>query len=371
MKIGITTDSIDAVEHLKGVANYTKNLVKGINNLITNNSLSLIHFRHNNDEIYNLHLNEITIKLSYGYNSPSKLLGYIFKQKSLKELDIIHINFPDIFQFPLFYLPVKKVLTIHDISNLDNSQSKANIRKDTKGWLLQKLRWFWFSIVKDKINAYIVTTNFLKEKVIKRLNIPKEKIYVVYEGVDHKKFKPINISRSPYPFILTVTPYLELIRIYHKLKQGGIKHKLVIFSFVFPNSVNDEAKKLVENLNLQNDVIFLGYVSDKKLVELYNTASVFVHLEPFDGFNLPTLEAMACGCPVVLNDIDATFEVFGDAAILSNPFDIDELAEATYNILTNEKLRQAMIKKGFEKAEKFSWEKTIKETLKVYEEVIK
>jgi len=369
MKIGITTDSIDSVKYLKGVANYTKNVVKGIVSLGTNHSLYLVHFRQNDDEVYKFGINEILVKPLLGYNSFSKLLTNMFRQSLLEDLDVIHVNFPDTYQFPLFYLPIKKILTVHDLLNLyippEHSYLKAKVYNNPKGWIQQKLIEWWFPRVKEKIDAHIVTSNFLKKKLVECLSIPEERIWTVYEGVNHQKFKPLNISPSS-DFILTESPFSELIKVYYKLKKRGIKHKLVIFS---KRGYGEEAKRLVNELSLQKDVIFTGYVPEQKLVELYNTAAVFVRLDEYDAFNLPSLEAMACGCPVVLHNIDAAPEVFGDAAVLVSPFDVDKLTDAIYGILTNGGLREGMIKKGLERAKMFSWEKTTKETIKVYEEV--
>jgi len=78
---------------------------------------------------------------------------------------------------------------------------------------------------------------------------------------------------------------------------------------------------------------------------------------------------MACGCPVILHNIDAAPEVFGEAAILISPFDVDELSNAIYEVLTNEGLREEMIRRGLKRAKMFSWERTAKETMKVYENV--
>lgn len=122
--------------------------------------------------------------------------------------------------------------------------------------------------------------------------------------------------------------------------------------------------------NLQNDVIFTGYISDGDLPALYNAADLFVYPSLYEGFGLPPLEAMACGCPVITSNTSSLHEVVGDAGIMVDPYDVDRLADAMHKVLSNDGLREDMIKKGLERAEMFSWEKTARETLKVYEEVI-
>jgi len=85
---------------------------------------------------------------------------------------------------------------------------------------------------------------------------------------------------------------------------------------------------------------------------------------------LPPLEAMACGCPVITSNTSSLPEVVGDAGIMVDPYDVDGLADAMHEVLTNDGLRANMIKKGLERAKRFSWEKCAKETLKVYEQIM-
>lgn len=129
--------------------------------------------------------------------------------------------------------------------------------------------------------------------------------------------------------------------------------------------------KFVEHIshNLQNDVIFTGYVLDGDLPALYNAADLFVYPSLYEDFGLPPLEAIACGTPVITSNTSSLPEVVGDAGIMVDPHDVDRLADAMYKVLTNDGLREDMIKKGLERAKMFGWEKCARETLEVYEEV--
>lgn len=127
----------------------------------------------------------------------------------------------------------------------------------------------------------------------------------------------------------------------------------------------------VDILNLQKDVIFSDYVPDEYLTLLYNAADLFVYPSLYEGFGLPPLEAMACGTPVITSNTSSLPEVVGDAGVMIDPYDVDGLAKAMFEVLTNEGLREDMRKKGLKRAKLFSWEKTAKETLKIYEEVYK
>ena len=108
----------------------------------------------------------------------------------------------------------------------------------------------------------------------------------------------------------------------------------------------------------------------KDLLVLMNGAAAFMLVSLYEGFGLPPLEAMACGTPVIASNISSLPEVVGDAGILVNPYDVDEIAQAIHEVLVNNRLREEMRVKGLERAKQFSWEKTARETLKAYEEVI-
>ncbi|MFV1950846.1 MAG: glycosyltransferase, partial [Nitrospinota bacterium] len=97
--------------------------------------------------------------------------------------------------------------------------------------------------------------------------------------------------------------------------------------------------------------------------------SLFVFPSFYEGFGIPPLEAMACGVPVITSNTSSLPEVVGDAGILVDPFDIEGLTEEMYKVLSDYELRREMSWKGIKRARMFSWEKTVKETLRVYEEV--
>lgn len=332
MKISILTDVIDNTKHRKGVYYYTKNLIK-----------NLPKDKHN----------------FYFINSS--------KIKKLKlELDIIHS--PQ-FKFKSFLsLPsTKKILTVHGADFYVPYFMRANITKP-KVWFQQKILDLIMPNIINDIDKFIAVSNFIKSELMK-LNIPEEKIEVVYEGVD-KIFRPLNNIKNKNfcNYILSDAPTNELFEVYSQLKKQDINHKLFI---VGKREYTNKGMQIVQNLRLQKDVKFLGHISQNELVELYNFAGVFVHLTGYEGFGLQNLEAMSCGCPIVSSNVGAIPEVVGDAGILRRLDDTSMITSAICDVLNNEKLAQIMKSKGLEQAKKFSWKKTVEETVKVYEEIIK
>lgn len=124
-------------------------------------------------------------------------------------------------------------------------------------------------------------------------------------------------------------------------------------------------KTWLENLHasgLDQRVILCGYVSDEDLACLYSGASILVYPSLYEGFGLPILEAMACGCPVVCADSSCLPETAGDAAVLVNPHDPEELAGTLDHLLEDNTERQAMTARGFARAAEFSWGETARQT---------
>ncbi len=111
-------------------------------------------------------------------------------------------------------------------------------------------------------------------------------------------------------------------------------------------------------------------INDKILYNLYKNAKLFVFPSLYEGFGLPPLEAMACGCPVVVSNVASLPEVCGDAGYYVDPYCVESIAEGIYQVLTDESLRQSLIQKGLERAALFSWEKSAREHLKVFEETL-
>ena len=146
-------------------------------------------------------------------------------------------------------------------------------------------------------------------------------------------------------------------------KKYKVNHKLVITGGRQWGAKNQE----IFNGISPSDVQILGHVPDDVLPVLYSLSDLFVFPSLYEGFGLPLLEAMACGCPVVCSDRTSLPEVAGDAALLVNPENTAELADAMAEIIKNKAKRMELISRGYERASAFSWENTAINTLKVFE----
>jgi glycosyltransferase involved in cell wall biosynthesis len=156
-----------------------------------------------------------------------------------------------------------------------------------------------------------------------------------------------------------------LVRAFRSSVDRGVVHSLVLAGR--RGWMYAELFQAVEDLGLRERVIFLGYVPDEDLPLLYNAADLFVYPSLYEGFGLPVLEAMACGVPVITSNVSSMPEITGDTGILVNPHDTDALADAMHLVLTDRALRDKLARDEQVRAGIFSWERTARETLAVYE----
>lgn len=368
MRIGINAVTL---EKQGGIGTYIINLIKHLEKIdrineyiLYSNPITADRYTPKEENFFVKSVNEL-------YRIPG-FLYLVYFSIELKRRKI------ELFHGPCFLLPPVKVckyiVTIHDLTFKVYPQMM-------KG--LDSLYYNLFVPLSAKNADVIIADSFnTKKDIIKYLGIDEKKIEVVYPGVD-ERFSPIqNISQLdnfqrrynlPANFILTVSTLeprkniIRLVNAYHKLKTS-LDHKLVIagakgwkYSSVFER---------VKELNLQNSVIFTNYIPDEELPLLYNLADMFVFPSLYEGFGLPVLEAMACGTPVITSNVASLPEVIGEAGLLINPLNENELVNAIYQVLSDKKLSTQLAQKGIKQAKLFSWEKSALEIKKIYERIL-
>ena len=184
------------------------------------------------------------------------------------------------------------------------------------------------------------------------------------------------IGLQPKSYILhvgTIEPRKNLVRLveaYHRVRQEmrPPAPKLVLAGSTgwFFRDVFDR----IEALDLKDEVIFLGRVTEEQLPALYNGALFLVLPSLYEGFGLPALEAMACGLPVIASNASSLPEVVAQAGILVDPYDTGALATSIATLVEDAGLRDELSKAGQEQAKKFSWERVAQETIAVYKNVV-
>lgn len=359
-----------------GIGVYTYQIIKNLNEIDDENKYHLIHYSKNDLDVYN-HNNEIIIsknRFIKGWGS-FMFWRYFTLPRKLKtySLDMVHDPY-ELGPFT-FSQPYQKVITVHDLTPLIFPKLFKKMDVILHRLLLKKTI--------DRADKIITVSYHSKNDLIKYLNVPEDKIEVIYNGKG-ESFQPMNkeeiddINKKyqlPHEFILSVgglhpiKNIPRLLQAYNLALKDGLKHKLVIVGN--PMDRSHEIFRTLKVLGIEEKVIFTGPVSEKDLVALYNAADLFVYPCLYAGFGLPPLEAMACGTPVITSNNSSLPEVVGDAGLFINPYNTKELAQSINSLLGEEKTRKKLIKKGLKRSELFKWSDTAIKTLEVYEEVCK
>jgi glycosyltransferase involved in cell wall biosynthesis len=232
--------------------------------------------------------------------------------------------------------------------------------------------------------AAIITISFAsRNDIVKHLNVPKHRIHVVSLAANSacrtlSDVSVLDAVRAKYGldrrFVLAlgaVDPRKNTARIieaYAKFRRRVSEHFQLLIVGIAP-SAQTAFRAMVEKLGLGNDAAFFEFVPENDLVALYNAAEMLVYPSLYEGFGLPVLEAMACGTPVIASARGSIPEVAGEAALMVNPLDIDEIATAMTELITNTKLRHSLVAEGKAQAAKFSWQRMAEQIFEIYKNV--
>jgi glycosyltransferase involved in cell wall biosynthesis len=264
------------------------------------------------------------------------------------------------------------VVTVHDLSFLRHPERLSGRRRLYLQWSVKR------SV--GRAEHIIAVSGSTRDDLVELWDVPAEKVTVIPLGVD-PSFKPLPMdegSRKPLggrPYILhvgTLEPRKNievLVRAFASLRERiPIPHALALVGA--RGWAYQPIFDLVTALGLHEHVQFVDYVGPEHLPLWYTRADLFAFPSVYEGFGLPVLEAMACGLPVVTTDSSSLRELAADAALLVEPGSSEALEDAMGRILEDRGLRDRLRAKGLERAARYSWETTARETALVYEAVI-
>lgn len=366
MKIGI---DISQIVYQTGVSRYTLELVKHLIKNDSKNHYFLYAGSLRQKQILRAFIKQVKTKKvtsRISWLSP-KLADLFWNKLNLfspdchQDLDVFHAS-----NWAIPRVKTNLVTTIHDLTFLKYKKThpKSTIKTHTR------------HLSRAKKDAKIVITDSVStKKDLLEYGFAEDKIRVIHLAPS-KIFKPLKDDQKikntlekynlKKPFILSVGTreprknLKRLIKAYQDLKSQ--KTQLVIVGkFGW-----GEKTKPIPGVKL------LGFVPDEDLALLYQSAKVFVYPSIYEGFGFPVLEAFSCGCPTITSSTSSLPELGGKAALYVNPRSVKEITTTIKQVLNmNKSDYQSLVKKSLNQAKKFSWDKTAKETLKVYQEVIK
>ncbi|MDI7274750.1 MAG: glycosyltransferase family 1 protein [Anaerolineae bacterium] len=245
-------------------------------------------------------------------------------------------------------------------------------------------RWYLTLMVPRFLRAaggVIAISECTRRDALRLYRLDETRVRVIYPGVA-PRFRPADPAVSagvlhryglPARLILyvgTIEPrknLVTLLQAYSALRRAGCEQRLAIVGRTGWRSGG--FWRALRELGLEREVCLPGYVADVDLPALYSAADVFVFPSLYEGFGLPVLEAMACGAPVVCSEAASLPEVAGDAALLVPPRDVAALTAALRRVLEDSSLRQTLGARGLARAREFTWERTARLTLALYDQV--
>jgi len=362
--------AIDARKlHDYGIGTYVRNLVRALARQDTDDTYVLLCPRRDVDFVESLGPRFVALEESspnYSVREQISVPLSLWRGR----VDLFHA--PHYVVSPLTLCPF--VVTIHDCIHLRFPQYLPNRVAPVYARTMM-------SSAARRARRVLTVSQASKQDILHFLKIPAEKIEVIYNGLDERLAKAPSadeVSRVQQRFQLTspfvlytgnIKPHKNVDRLIHAFsllrKRGMTEAKLLIIGDEISKYPN--LRRLVHRYQLHQHVRFLGFVPDATLAVLYRLASVFVFPSLYEGFGLPPLEAMACGCPVACSNAGSLPEVVGDAARLFDPFQLEAIAEAVEDVLRSP---DEWSRRGLERASLFSWARTAREHEAVYGELM-
>ena len=269
------------------------------------------------------------------------------------------------------------VLTLHDIIFLEPRDKQNHSLYQNMGWFYRRLD---VPRILDKCRRIITVSNFEMENIISKLNIPRERMAMIYNGYNDW-FKPQEDKNDVYKRYIPEEGYFfflgntdpkknterTLVAYSNYLKLSEVKRKLLMA---------DLDKEYLDGIiernqidNIRENIVMPGYIVNSDLPYIYNNAFAFLYTSLRESFGIPLLEAMACGTPVITSNTSSMPEIGGQDAILINPESSDEITKMMMRLEKDQDFYEQQKQIGLERAKLFSWRKTAENLLKLYCEV--
>jgi len=347
-----------------GLGRYSRGLIDGLG-------------RVDRDNRYEVLMPDDSCRFTDRSNFHYRLIRFpVFKRRVWEQLAPLTAGMHDLLHFPhdscVAWKRAKFVATVHDVKPM---LFPALAQRRNLNSLIESL------LVGDKwakIDHVVTDSDCSRRDILAHLHVPAHHLTVVHPGIDLERFTPgteQGRAERRRPFVLSVaggdpTKNVETLveafgRLPLTIREG---HDLML---VGDFRRRPELRERAAQLGIEQQVRFPGVVDDDRLIELYRQAALFVFPSRYEGFGLPVLEAMACGCPTISSNASSLPEVAGDAALLVDPSDVEGFTKEVQRVLSDQDLARDLRAKGPVRAAQFSWDRTAREMIAMYEKVVR
>jgi len=367
LRIAIDAHSVGT--GLGGNESYAANLIEALAEVDTANQYTLYVTRGEAVQRFKNRWPNFSVRTTLPHSPLVRIPLTLSAELRRRPVDLLHVQYTAP-PFP----PCPVVATIHDLAFEHLPETFKR-----RSWM--QLRLTVRNTAKNA--AHIITvSDYSRRDIIETYGIQPDRISVTHEAAA-PQFAPVSDDRElervrqtygiDSDYILCVGAIQprknlgRLIAAYSLLRRTHSEGKLPKLVLAGKCAwLYDETLRTIKELELSNSVILTGYVPDADLPALYSGALCFVYPSYFEGFGLPPLEAMRCGTPVIVGNKTSLPEVVGDAGLLVDPFDVNQIASAMGKLINNSDLRSLLRVKGLERAKEFDWKTTARQTLAVY-----
>jgi len=353
---------------LGGNESYATNLIEALAEIDSVNCYTLYVTRRAALERFNNRWPNFSVRATLPHTPLIRIPLTLSAELRRNPVDVLHVQFTA----PPFS-PCPVVVSIHDLSFEHLPQTfKWRSRKQLRITVRRSAR---------EAAQVIALSEYARNDIIASYSLRPENVSVIPLAAS-AHFRPVPNEevqriRQTYgiegEYILSVGAIQprknlgRLVAAYSRLRWAKPEGKLPKLVLVGKCAwLYDETLRTIKELEVSNSVILTGYVPEADLPALYSGAICFVYPSYFEGFGLPPLEAMKCGTPVIVGNKTSLPEVVGDAGLLVDPFDVDDIACVIQRVLTDSNLRAQLRVQGLERAKHFDWQMTARQTLSVY-----
>ena len=260
------------------------------------------------------------------------------------------IYFTPGFNAPYFFIK-RSIITIHDLNHIDIDNNSNFLKK------------LYYKIVLKracrKSLAILTVSEFSKRRIVEWSGINATKVTVVGNGVS-SSFTPDGETFNPgYKYIFCVSNRKEhknekrLIEAYSLISEKN--HTKLVFS----GNPTNELSEYIRSLDLEENIIFTGFITDDDLPKYYRGALLLIMPSIYEGFGLPVIEAMACGIPTIVSNTTSLEEIAGDASLLVDPLNVQDISNALHKLMCSNLMQEELKIKGLEHVRQFTWKNTV------------
>jgi len=365
-------------QEVDGIGSFTLNIIKELLNLDFKNEYILLLSSESIKNFIQTYIKKDISNISYILDCSVNSIKNIYKlPKILFETKSDLYFSPNYSFFNLFVFNCKKISVVHDLIPLIFFEMFQNASIKFKFFYCNKhLQRF----VLNSLDKIITVSESSKKDLLSYLHIEESKIKVILEGTTSFNInqnlddylKSINIT--PHKYFLFVGRHEKyknistLIEVYNLLPEKiKEEYKLVIIG-KFNENVTPNLENIVKKYNLEKNIIFFDSIIPDKLHCFYKNAKILIHLSLYEGFGLTILESMSYGIPIIASNVSSIPEVVENAGLLVDPSNNNQIIDSIIQLVNDENLYKELSNKSIERAKFFSWEKTAKQLLEIFED---